>query len=194
MGKYKGELNWYWSKRVYVYPFKDLLQDFSWSEWRNINDSEFENRLNEYNEVEAIGLKLVTGKKGVCGIGIRRSTDDQHSLSVLQTSLSLLGLSKDYDWIIQTPHEYIIIIDAVDGFNNKDQKVFDNIRIYWETSIQTPIRGFPTAYPVQFIGFSPQSHPKQISKKNIYYCIDQLTEKVDIVLSKKKPWWKRLFC
>lgn len=194
MGKYKGELNWYWSKRVYVYPFKDLLQDFSWSEWRNINDSEFESRLDKYNEVEAIGLKLVTGKKGVCGIGIRRSTDVRHSLSVVQTSLSLLGLSKDYDWIIQTPHEYIIIIDAVDGFNNKDQKVFENIRIYWETSIQAPIRGFPAAYPVQFIGFNPQNHPKQSSKKSIYYCIGQLTGKTDIVFSKKKPWWKRLFC
>lgn len=194
MGKYKEELNWYWGKRVYVYPFKDLLQDFRWSDWRNVNDAEFESKLAMYSEVDAIGLKLVTGKKGACGIGIRRDTNNRHSLAVLQTSLNLLKLPKDYSWIIQTPHEYTIVIDAIDGFSNKDQKVFENVRLYWETSIQVPIKELSATYPVQFIGFYPQNHPKQISKKDIYYCIDQLTKNVDIILSRKKPWWKRLFC
>lgn len=192
MSTYKEEINWYWNRRVYVYPFKSVTGDFNWLDWRNLNDAGYIDRLQEYNETDAIGLNLVCGKKGVCGIGIRRDENDRHSLEVLHTALGYLGLPKDCTWVIQTPHENIIIIDAQTGFNKKDQKKFENIRIIWESFIQLPVRGEVSSYPVQFIGFYPQEHPTQVSKDTIYKCITELSKK-DILLPSKKSWWRRLF-
>ena len=124
-----------------MYPFKSITGDFNWSEWRNIKDPEYKCRLQDYYETDAIGLNLVCGKKGVCSIGIRRDTNDKHSLSILYTALSYLDLPQEYPWVLQTPHENIIILDAQDSFNSKDEKTFKDLRIIWETFIQLPIRG-----------------------------------------------------
>lgn len=192
MSKFKNEIDWYWSKRVYVYPFKSVTSNFNWLEWRNLKDSEYKSRLQNYYEIDAIGLNLVCGKKGICGIGIRRDNNDKHSLSVLYTVLSYLNLPREYPWVIQTPHENIIVLDVQDGFNNKDEKVFKDLRIIWETFIQLPIRRTQQSYSVDFFKFNPQGHPIQRKKEDIYKCIDKLKKK-DIILLSTKPWWKRLF-
>lgn len=190
--RFKNELKWYWNKRVYVYPFKSMTGNFNWSEWRNMKDSEYISRMQTYNDADAIGLNLVCGKKGVCGIGIRRDNDDIHSLKVLLTALNYLGLPQDYSWVIKTPHEYIIVVDVLNGFNNQDTKRFEYVRIIWETFIQLPIRGEQQTYPVEFLKLYPQDHPIQISKETIYKCISELSKR-DIILPNKKSWWKRLF-
>lgn len=192
MSKFKNEIDWYWSKRVYVYPFKSVTSNFNWLEWRNLKDLEYKSRLQNYYEIDAIGLNLVCGKKGICGIGIRRDNNNKHSLSVLYTALSYLNLPIDYPWVIQTPHENIIVLDAQDGFNNKDEKIFKDLRIIWETFIQLPIRGTQQSYPVDFLKFYPQEHPVQKGKEDIYKCISELNKK-NIVLPSKKAWWRRLF-
>ena len=96
MSTYKEEIDWYWNRRVYVYPFKSVTGDFNWLDWRNLNDDGYIDRIQEYNKTDAIGLNLVCGKKGVCGIGIRRDENNVHSLKVLHIALKYLGLSKDY--------------------------------------------------------------------------------------------------
>ena len=143
----RRELEWYWNKRVYVYPFKSITDTFNWLDWRNIKDSDYKNMLQDYCNVDAVGLNLVCGKKGVCGIGIRRDDDNRHSLEILFVALQYLNLPQEYPWVISTPHEYIIIVDVQNSFSNKDIKQFEYIRIIWETFIQLPIRGRATILP-----------------------------------------------
>lgn len=192
MGKFKEEIEKYWQRKVYVYPFTNVLDNLKWSEWRNVKDTEYINRMYTYYETEAIGLKLVAGKKGVCGIGIRRDTNDRHSRGIVRTALSLLNLPEDYLWVIHTPHEYIIIVDLQEGLSSTDQKLFENVRIIWEEDIQLPNRYEKDSYPVQFMNlFFPSKHPTQISKSTLYKGITKLAKK-DIILP-GKSWWKRLF-
>lgn len=191
MSKFQEELDWYWGKRVYIYPFKSPIEDFKWLSWRNVKDTEYEERLHSYYNEEAIGLNIVTGKKGICGIGIRRDTNNRHSLAILQESLELLGLPKDYLWVLKTPHEYIIIVDVQLGFDKQELKNFQNVRIIWEKPLQLPVK-VESSYPVQFNSdFYPNEHPRSVSKETIYKCINIIKDKVfaeDI-----KPWWKKLF-
>lgn len=191
MSNFKEELDWYWSKRMYVYPFKSSIERLKWSDWKNIKDMEYKEKLSDYYKEDALGLNLVTGKKGICGIGIRRDTNNRHSLAILQEVLELLELSKDYLWVLETPHEYIILVDIAIGFNNKDPKHFKNIRIIWEEGLQVPVkeRG---SYPIQFAkSFYPQDHPTQINKEIIYNCIKEIDERA--IINSKSPWWKKLF-
>lgn len=190
MSKFKEELDWYWHKKVYVYPSKNPVEGFKWSDWRNVKDAEYEERLHSYYNEDAIGLNIVTGKKGVCGIGIRRDNNDRHSRSILQEALKLLELPKNYLWILKTPHEYIIIVDAQLGFSNQDQKQFQNIRIIWEQALQLPLKE-ETTYPIQFYeNFYPSGHPSPVHKTAIYKCIKTIEDR--ILAKDIKPWWKKL--
>ena len=193
MIKFREELEWYWQKKVYVYPYYSVMDVIKWSEWRNIKDADYIERMNSYNGEGVIGLKLVTGKKGVCGVGIRRDNDDRFTRGVLYNALSLFELPKDYTWILQTPHEYIIIVDLVEGLSNNDPKKFENLRIYWEADIQLPNKYEKTSYPVQyFLKFYPQNHPAQIPKTTLYKGINELIEE-GILFEDRKPWWKKIF-
>ena len=106
--------------------------------------------------------------------------------------MSYLDLPQEYPWVLQTPHENIIILDAQDSFNSKDEKTFKDLRIIWETFIQLPIRGTQQSYSVDFLKLYPQEHPVQKEKEVIYRCIAELSKK-DIILPSTKSWWRRLF-
>lgn len=186
-------IDWYWSKRVYVYPFDNPTESFSWSYWKNIKDADYTSLIDNYKKIDAIGLNIVTGKKGICGIGLRRDNNERHSLSILKETLQLLSLPDDYLWVLKTPHEYIVIVDIRNGFNRQDLKNFGYVRILWETNIKLPSIKKDDPYPVQFANyFYPQAHPIQIRKDNVYSAIDTIKGKVILTETEMNgSWFKR---
>lgn len=167
MNTIKDWAEWYQQRKVWVFPYN--TQEESWSFWKNKNDKDYFNISKTWHWNEALGLRLVVGKKGVRVIEVSNKR-------LLFQTLKLLGLPKDYPWVIYSSAGYGIVVDTpnvskrVFGLTNRGYK---KVLLLWEGYYVLPTTDIARYFYENRV---PQGHPAQISDDLYLDCVESLTK------------------
>ncbi len=170
--------DFYRGHRIWIFPYHDCHEAFKWLHWRNMNNSDYEDEYKTYNWYVAAGINVVAGKKGIIVARFRKDEDARYSANVISKVLTVLGLPKDYDWVIEDSFSFSILVDVCNmpvGRINRKYKDFE--LIYEEAFILPP--GIDQ-YECNFRNGLPSVRPSQISW-NLFSENLQEIEKIPIV-------------
>ena len=167
----KSLLKWadyYCQQKVWIYPYN--LKESPIVFWKNIkNNEDYQSLYKSWNWNTFTGIKLVIGKKGSRVIEVKTKV-------LLKKALNLLGLPKDYDWIIYGPTKYGIVVDTPGvsieskGMSNRSLK---KVLILWDGYYMLPTPGVSVYFYQNRI---PQCHPMQVKDEVFFKCIKYLTQ------------------
>lgn len=167
----------YYQKGINICP--DNVS-FDWTDWR-LNKQTLE-ELKAYDWDTAKAIYAVVGKKGIRALSLLEvenlSVDYRDKL--LKRVLSLLGLSKDYPWVVDFTDALCVIIESADipGMKNKKYK---DMELLWQDTIAMP--------PYQGIHFYscsiPNERPTHIPNDVLFKCMDTIR---DDRLGNKTTW------
>lgn len=159
MNTIKEWADFYVGKRLWVYPYRDYYEQFKWLDWRNMKDPDYEEKYSSYAWDSANGINVVTGKKGILIIRFRKDENDNYANNSLNNVLNILGLPKDYDWVVEGSTTFAIVLDICDMPMGKIKKNYREISIIYEDHFILPPGiehyeswykyGIPRARPVQ---------------------------------------------
>jgi len=147
--------------RIWIYPYKNYSEQFEWLHWRNMKESDYNEEFKSFKWNCVEGINIVTGKKGVLVLSFVKDESNGYATNSLLKVLSLLGLPKDYDWVIESKTYYSIIVDVHSMPMGRIQKKYRNFVLRYEESYILP-PGIEN-YESWFKNGIPQTHPIQIS-------------------------------
>lgn len=151
--------DFYVGKKLWVYPYRDYYEQFQWLDWRNLKDPDYEEKYSTYEWASANGINVVTGKKGILIIRFRKDENDNYANNSLNNVLDILGLPKDYDWVVEGSTTFAIVLDVCDMPMGKIKKNYREISIIYEDHFILPPgiehyeswykNGIPRTRPIQ---------------------------------------------
>jgi hypothetical protein len=165
---------------VWVYPYKDYSEQFQWLHWRNMKDSDYDEEFNTYDWSLAEGINLVTGKKGILVLSFAKDENIKYATNSLLKFLSLLGLSQNYDWVIEGDTYFSIVLDVHTMPMGRINKKYKDFVIRYEDSYILPPVDNITNHESHFRNGYPISRPQQLSWTYLSKSIGEI-EKIDIV-------------
>lgn len=159
---------YYCLQKIWVYPYN--LKEKPIVFWKNIKNSEdYRALFQSWDWDDAIGVKLVVGKKGVRVLEVKTKT-------LLKKALRLLGLPEDYRWVLYSPTRYGIVIDtpgvsiASKGMSNRSYK---NVLMLWDGYYVLPAEGIPVYFYQNRV---PIDHPTQVQDEVFFKCVNHLIQ------------------
>ena len=151
--------DFYVGKRLWVYPYRDYYEQFHWLDWRNMKDPDYAEKYTTFEWDSANGINVITGKKGILIILFHKDENKNYANNSLNNILNILGLPKDYDWVVEDNTTFSIVLDVYDMPMGKIQKRYREISLIYEDHFILPPgiekyeswykNGIPRIRPVQ---------------------------------------------
>ena len=147
--------------RVWVSPCKDAHTSF-YREWKPVrNDDDYKVLFDQTAWNTQDGIELITGKKGSMVISFRKDEENNYSKQSMLKVLSILGLPKDYDWVVESDYTYGIVLDVHSLPMGKITKNYRDFHLYWEDFY--PLPPGVNSYKYWFTNGLPRKHPEAIA-------------------------------
>lgn len=147
--------------RIWICPYKEKYGSF-YKEWKLVKtDDDYQSFFNHVNWNDEEGIELITGKKGSMVISFRKDEESNYSKQSLLKVLSILGLPKDYDWVIESDYSYGIVLDVHSLPFGKITKDYRDFHLYWEDYY--PLPPGTNNYNNWFTNGLPRKHPEAMA-------------------------------
>lgn len=157
---------YYHQLKLWIYPCS--LKEKPLLFWKKVKtDEDYTAISKEWDWCDCRGIQLVVGKKGVRVLEVTTER-------LLKKALHLLGLPKDYSWIIYSKSRYGIVMDTPGisplskGMSNKS---FKKISLLWEGYYVLPSINIPRYF---YMNRTPIEHPQQVRDDVLITTVNQL--------------------
>ena len=151
----------YMKLRIWICPYEERHDSF-YKDWKSIRtDVDYQNIFNQINWNNKEGIELITGKKGSMVVSFRKDEESNYSKQSLSKVLSILGLSKDYEWVVESDYSYGIVLDVHSLPSGKITKKYRDFHLYWEDFY--PLPPGMNNYRYWFTNGFPRKHPEAMA-------------------------------
>ena len=147
--------------RIWTRPYKERYDNF-YKEWKPIKtENEYQDFFNQIDWNAEKGIELISGKKGSMVVSFRKDEESNYSKQSLFKVLSILGLPKDYDWVIESDYSYGIVLDVHSLPFGRINKNYRDFKLYWEDFY--PLPPGTSEYKYWFTHGLPRQHPESMA-------------------------------
>lgn len=152
---------YYKNLRVWISPCMDVHANF-YREWKPIkNDNDYKIFFGQTAWKTKDGIELITGKKGSMVVSFRKDEESNYSKQSLFKVLSILGLPKGYEWVVESDYSYGIVLDVHSLPSGKITKDYRDFHLYWEDFY--PLPPGTSEYKYWFTHGLPRQHPESMA-------------------------------